>query len=126
MVNFRYKFIVKDALNRIGIQFKSLKLGELEIDEPISFDHKEHLKKVLLDSGLEFIEDKKSRMIDKIKNIFIGMVNYSDENHKVNFSNHLIENLHYDYTYLRLQLKKNQKFPITSRDIFSFPKITLE
>lgn len=118
MVSFRHKFIVKDALNRIGIQFKSIKLGEVEIEEPISFQHREDLKIILLESGLELIDDKKSILIEKIKHLIIRMIHYSDENPKVNFSSHLSEKLHYDYTYLSNLFSENQHLTIEQFVIF--------
>jgi YesN/AraC family two-component response regulator len=53
----------------------------------------------------------------KLLNIFqmhvvIEMVLYSDELHKVNFSNYLSEKLHYDYTYLSNIFSENQGLTI--------------
>ena len=54
----------------------------------------------LLKSGLELMDDKKAVLIEKIKNVIIEMVHYTDELLKVNFSDFLSEKLNYDYTYL--------------------------
>ena len=50
--------------------------------------------------GAPFLDDKKSILIEKIKNVVIEMVHYADEFPKVNFSTYLSEKLGYDYTYL--------------------------
>jgi AraC-like DNA-binding protein len=118
MVSFRYKFIVKEALNRTGIQFKSVRLGEVEIDKPISYQQMEQFKKALLESGLELIEDKKTILIEKIKHVIIRMIHYSDEIPKVNFSDYLSEKLHYDYTYLSNLFSENQSLTIEHFVIF--------
>jgi AraC-like DNA-binding protein len=46
------------------------------------------------------MDDKKSMLIEKIKNVIIEMVHHSDEVIKVNFSIYLSEKLNHDYTYL--------------------------
>ena len=57
-------------------------------------------KEALLKSGLELMDDKKSVLIEKIKNIIVELVHYSDEPLRVNLSVHLSQKLNYDYTYL--------------------------
>jgi len=61
---------------------------------------RQELKANLLVSGLELMDDKKSMLIEKIKNIIIEMVHHSDEIIKVNFSEYLSEKMNHDYTYL--------------------------
>jgi len=51
-------------------------------------------------SGLELLDDKKSILVDKIKNVIIEMIHYSDEVPNVNYSDYIAEKLDYDYTYL--------------------------
>ncbi len=46
------------------------------------------------------MDDKKSMLIERIKNVIIEMIHYSDEVPKINFSVYLSEKLNYDYTYL--------------------------
>ena len=46
------------------------------------------------------MDDKKSVLIEKIKDVVIEMVHYEDELPKVNFSDYLAEKLGYNYTYL--------------------------
>jgi hypothetical protein len=45
------------------------------------------------------MDDKKSMLIEKIKNVIIEMVHHSNEVIKVNFSIYLSEKLSHDYTY---------------------------
>jgi AraC-like DNA-binding protein len=46
------------------------------------------------------MEDKKSIFIEKIKNIIIEMIHYSEKPLKTNFSDYLSEKLNYDYKYI--------------------------
>jgi AraC-like DNA-binding protein len=75
-------------------------LGEVDIMEDISIEQREELKTGLASSGLELMDDKRSMLIEKIKNIIIDMVHHSDEMIRVNYSDYLSEKLNHDYTYL--------------------------
>ena len=63
-------------------------------------EQREQLKINLLKSGLEVMDDKKSILIEKIKNIITTMIHNSNELPKVNYSDYISEELGYDYTYL--------------------------
>jgi YesN/AraC family two-component response regulator len=92
--------MVKDELKKMNIPFVKVELGEVELMEEISPQQREQLALELLTSGLELMEDKKAMLIEKIKNVVVEMVHYSDELPKTKFSVYLSEKLDYDYTYL--------------------------
>jgi AraC-like DNA-binding protein len=46
------------------------------------------------------MDDKKSVLIEKIKNVITEMIHHSEEVPKVNYSDFISEKLDYDYTYL--------------------------
>lgn len=100
MVSLRCKMVVKEELNNLGLHFMNISLGEVEIMENLTQKQHDDLKEALHKSGLELMDDKKSMLIEKIKNVIVEMVHYTDEIPKVNFSDYLREKLHYDYTYL--------------------------
>lgn len=100
MVSLRCKMVVKDELCGLGIGYNQVELGTVELAEPISQEQREQLNKNLLKSGLELMDDKKSILIERIKNSIIEIIHYSDEMPKENFSIHLSQKLGYDYTYL--------------------------
>ena len=91
---------VKEALKKMGLHFIVVELGEVEIMEKITANQSEQLKLALIESGLELMDDKRSVLIERIKNVIIEMVHHTDEVIKINFSHHLSEKLNYDYTYL--------------------------
>ena len=72
----------------------------VEMLNDITDNHRTQLKINLLKSGLELLDDKKSILIEKIKNAIIEMVHYSDEMPTQNYSEYISEKLDYDYTYL--------------------------
>lgn len=100
MVSIRCKLIVKEELQKLGLHFIIVELGEVEIKESISASVHDTLKNALFESGLELMEDKKAMLIEKIKNVIVEMIHYSSELPKTNFSNFLSEKLNFDYTYL--------------------------
>ena len=82
------------------MHFTIVELGEVEIAEELSPEQQQELKVSLLKSGLDLMEDKKSILIEKIKNIIVEMIHYSDEPPLLNFSAFLSKKLNYDYNYL--------------------------
>lgn len=97
MVSLRCKMMVKSELEKLGIAYKSVELGEVQLVEPITKSVKQTLKKALHESGLELMHDKKAMLIEKIINIIVEMVHYSDELPNVNFSTFLSEKMGQDY-----------------------------
>lgn len=100
MVSLRCKMVVKQELTKLGLHFIVVDLGEIEIMEDISDAQREELKLALLDSGLELMDDKRAVLIQKITNVIVEMVHYSEELPKINYSDYISEKLNYDYTYL--------------------------
>lgn len=100
MVSTRCKMVVKDELKKMGLHFVMVDLGEIEIMETLSDQKRLELKKALLQSGLELLDNKRAVLIEKIKNVIIEMVHYTDELPKVNYSDYISDKLKHDYTYL--------------------------
>ena len=91
---------MKEELTKLGLHYTSVELGEAEILEKISVEQHDQFKVALLKSGLELMDDKKSVLIQRIKNVIIELVHYSEEPLVVNFSEFLSQKLDHDYTYL--------------------------
>jgi AraC-like DNA-binding protein len=100
MVSIRCKMVVKSELEKLGLHYIVVDLGHVDVKENITTAQREQLKTALLKSGLELMDDKKAMLIEKIKNVIVEMVHYTDDVPKVNFSDYLSEKLNYDYTYL--------------------------
>ena len=100
MVSLRCKMMVAEELMTMGIKYLDIDLGIVEIPEEITYDQREMLSANLLRSGLELLDDKKSILIEKIKNLIVVMIHYSDELPEVKFSDYISKQIGYDYTYL--------------------------
>jgi len=92
--------MVKDELKKLGIVYSNISLGQVELMEDIDTSQMEKFRIALKQSGLELMDDKKSVLIEKIKDVIIEMVHYEEELPKVNFSEYLTQKLSYNYTYL--------------------------
>jgi AraC-like DNA-binding protein len=100
MVSLRCKLLVKDELQKLGIQPMSIDLGVVDILDDFSQEQRMQLEENLKKSGLGLLDDKKSILIEKIKNVIIEMIHYTDELPHVNYSDYISEKLGYNYTYL--------------------------
>jgi AraC-like DNA-binding protein len=100
MVSIRCKMVVKSELDKLGLHYEAVELGEVKISDNITEEQRTILHHALIRSGLELMDDKKAILVEKIKNVIIEMVHYEDELPKVNFSDYLSEKLNYNYTYL--------------------------
>ena len=100
MVSRRCKLMVKEELNKLGLKYLNIELGMVEMLEYISKEQREELKENLLKSGLELLEDKKSILIERIKNLIIEMIHEADELPQINYSEFLSGKLNHNYTYL--------------------------
>jgi len=100
MVCIRCKMVVKSELDKLGLHYTRVELGEVEIMENISTEQLLRLNVALKKTGLELLDDNKTIMVEQIKTIIIEMVHYSDEQIKINLSDYLSEKLNHNYTYL--------------------------
>lgn len=100
MVSLRCKMVVKEALEKLGLHYVILELGCVEIMTDLTEVQRQQLQVTLQRAGLELIDDKKAMLIEKIKNVIIEMVHYTDEFPKVNYSDYISEKLGLDYTHL--------------------------
>src|SRR5258708_38433418 len=95
MVSLRCKMIVKEELKKLGLKYVVLELGVVDVLENITVDQRKQLKANLLRSGLELLDDKRSILIEKIKNVITELIHYSDELPKINYSDFISEKLNY-------------------------------
>ena len=92
--------VVKSELEKLGLHYTSVELGEAEIKENISKKKEVRLRDALLSAGLELMEDSKTIMAEKITTAIIELIYHSEKQIKVNLSDHLSEKLNHNYRYL--------------------------
>jgi YesN/AraC family two-component response regulator len=100
MVCIRCKMVVKNQLKKISVRNAVVNLGEVSVTDTITDTQLEDFRVGLLKFGLVVLNDKKSTLVDKIKNVIIELVHYKEEPLQVNFSDYLSQTLNHEYTYM--------------------------
>jgi AraC-like DNA-binding protein len=98
MVSIRCKMVVKAALDKLGLRYGAVDLGEVEVKGSLTPKQYDELKIILLRSGLELLYDKNALLIERIKNLVIEMIHYSDELPRIKKSKYISEKLQHNYT----------------------------
>ena len=86
MVCARCKTTVKSELDEIGIQYDTVRIGEVTMEKEITSKQRLQLSAALLLNGFELIDDQKNDQIEKLKKSIKNLEQYSDEDLKTNFS----------------------------------------
>ncbi len=92
--------VVKAELEKLGLHYIFVELGEAEIMEKVSDNQLKQLDSTLRKSGLELMDDNKTILVEKIKTMIIELIHYNDKQLKINLSDHLSKKLNHNYTYL--------------------------
>lgn len=100
MVCNRCIMVVQHELHKLGLAINNIKLGEVTLADELTPEEKNKLEKALVPLGFQIIDDKKSRVIERIKNVIIDLVHHQDSDTKMNLSDVLSSKLHHDYNYL--------------------------
>ncbi len=101
MVCDRCKFVIQNILKEQGLQARTVHLGEIDFgDTTLTTEQLDHFRCKIEPLGFELINDKKSALIEKIKNLIITLVQEKPLLEGQKLSDYLGRQLHYDYTYL--------------------------
>ncbi|GAA4461204.1 hypothetical protein GCM10023093_05440 [Nemorincola caseinilytica] len=101
MVCNRCKASVQGIFEAAGIHPQSISLGEVVVaDDAIAPALLQQIAGKLSQTGFELIDDRKGRMIERIKNVIVDLVHYTDDRPREKYSEILSRELHYDYSYL--------------------------
>jgi methylphosphotriester-DNA--protein-cysteine methyltransferase len=93
--------VVKQILDELNIDYTSVVLGEINIQEKTSKVLLEQLKERLGEVGFELLDDRRHKLVEKVKNLLIERLYGTEEvSKKVNFSTFLQSELNIDYNYL--------------------------
>lgn len=100
MVCNRCIMVVQNVLEKMGFVVSNITLGEVTLNDELIKEDKIRIQNEMGPLGFELIDDKKSRTIEKIKNVIIELVHHQDNQSKVNLSDLLVKELNQDYNYL--------------------------
>lgn len=91
--------ILEEQLATFKLRYRMLNFGEIEFLDPISKELKKDLSEKLAAYGIEIIENQKTALVQKIKDVILDMI-HSDEPVNVKASVYLSEKLGHSYGYI--------------------------
>jgi len=100
MESHRCIAMVKDELNKLGLLYKTVELGEVELSDTISPEMLQLIDIGLRNVGLELMNDKQNNLVDNIKAAIRQLIYLSDDYTKPNNSHFISKKLNQDYTRL--------------------------
>ncbi|WP_296124313.1 AraC family transcriptional regulator [uncultured Bacteroides sp.] len=100
MVCNRCIMVVKDLLKSLGLQPTSVELGIAVLPDKVTDEVYQAVKEALEPFGFELIDDRKSQVVEHIKDTIIELVHYNDNELKVNLSDYLASKFNRDYSAL--------------------------
>lgn len=101
MVCHRCKMVVETELQKLQLHPVSIALGEVVLEEKnLPANKTEALKNALVAVGFELMDDKKSKLMEQIRNFIIESVHYNEEPSHLNFSQLLARHTGHDYSYI--------------------------
>lgn len=100
MVCQRCVKVVKDELQKLSYEVSDITLGEANIKSDRKPDLSE-IKKVLVENGFDLVDDKNSKIIEKIKVLIIDKIHHHNSDiEKFSFSKYLANEIGMNYSQL--------------------------
>jgi len=101
MVCDRCIMVVKQLFMDLNIDFHQIQLGQIELKEELNDQQLEKIRSLLQEYGFELLDDKKSKIVEKIKTTIVSLIHGKDvEELNLKLSAILEEKLQTDYHYL--------------------------
>jgi AraC-like DNA-binding protein len=100
MVCDRCKTAIIGELEKQQIGFIRIELGEVSLEKAPNENQLRAFKKNIEALGFELMDDKRSKVIEKIKTEVIKAIRHPDQKIKTNFSTYLSEKIGKDYSSL--------------------------
>ncbi len=94
--------VVKEEFEKLGLQIKNIQLGDVEVVNDQTKLDMQKIDSVLVENGFELLDNRNSRIIEKIKVSIINMIKTVDEGKdlNINFSKYLSDEIGLNYHYL--------------------------
>jgi AraC-like DNA-binding protein len=100
MVCNRCKMVVRSTLVDLGLTPVRVELGEVELQEEDIAAVKTELVAQLEEMGFELLDDKRTRTIERVKNVITEIIQNKDNRMDYTLSHYLQEELNQDYSTL--------------------------
>ncbi|MEQ9438466.1 MAG: helix-turn-helix domain-containing protein [Cyclobacteriaceae bacterium] len=91
---------VKQIMERLDIPYATVELGEVNLKTALDDEKKMQLSEALEEIDFSLIDDRKSRLIEQMKNLIIQKIHHSRDILDIKWAEFISDQLHYDYKYL--------------------------
>lgn len=92
--------VVRDEFTGLGLDIRSITLGEVVVSGNIPSAVMDRVQNVLEENGFELLEDKRARLIEQIKLEIIQMVNEDHTEGRESLTARLKKTVNQDYVYI--------------------------
>src|SRR5690625_2592664 len=105
----RWRASGSNLVEDLGLHPEEVNVGAIRIREESIADVKEELRSELQKLGFDLLDNKKSRTIEKIKNLITDLVQNRDAQLDMNLSDYLSGELHQEYRSLSTLERKSRR-----------------
>ena len=106
MVSVRCRVAVQDKLDKLGLHYGLVNLGEVEFKESITPEQHAQLQQELQHLGMELLGQQNGRLIERIKAAIEKLVHHADTLPKVKNSEYISQQVKREYTFLATLFSK--------------------
>ena len=99
-INTVCQTILQQQLEKLELGYNILSFGEVNIKSPLSDEKLEELSNELGSYGIQIVENQKSILIQKIKDVIVEMVFSNNDSGNYKSSVYLAEKLNHSYSYI--------------------------
>jgi AraC family transcriptional regulator len=93
--------VVKEELLKLNHTVMSIKLGEVTLSKEPDTMQLSQITESLEENGFELLDDKKSKVIEKVKNLVIELIYHKEQTvPPINYSEYLSQHIGLDYSYI--------------------------
>lgn len=100
MVCPRCIMAVQQVMDKLDIPVIEVELGRVLMPDPLSPQKEDELSKALTAIGFSIIGNRKTQLIEQIKNLIIDNIHHKEGDLQVVWSSLLAEQTHHEYKYL--------------------------
>ena len=112
MVCIRCIMAVRAELEKLKASNIYVELGKAEFKEDLTKTQREKLNNGLLEYGLELIEEKSVKIVNEVKSCVNELINYTEENQRVNLSSFISIKMNCNYPYVSKLFSKAEGISI--------------
>ena len=98
MVSVRCKVAVQAKLDKLGLHYGQVNLGEVEFKQDITPEQRDQLQRELQNLGIELLDQVNGQLIEQVQALIIQTVHHADTLPKMKNSDYISQQLKREYT----------------------------